>query len=129
MKNNSDWVLIVDDNLDIAELTKEFLESEGYKVQIAGNGEEALSQLFKATSLPVILVTDYMMPKMNGFELSKIIQHDIRLRTVPVIITSGSFLIGQQANLGVAVLAKPFKVEHLLQKISEVLRVTRFTLK
>ena len=117
---NPGWVLVVEDDLDIATLTKEFLELEGYNVKLAVNGEDAL-QLMAANTLPSLIITDYMMPIMNGGELIKIIKLDDRLRNVPVIIMSGNFKAEHKSFLGVPVLAKPIRVENLLAKMEEVL--------
>jgi CheY-like chemotaxis protein len=117
---NPGWVLVVEDDLDIATLTKEFLEQEGYTVKLAVNGEDAL-QLMALNTLPSLIITDYMMPIMNGGELIKIIKLDDRLRNVPIIIMSGNFKSDHKSLLGVPVLAKPLRIENLIQKIEEVL--------
>ena len=118
---NSGWILVVEDDKDIAELTKEFLESEGYAAKVAVNGKDALLQLTKSIILPMLIITDFMMPVMNGGELIKNIRHDVRLRTVPVIVMSGSYLVAEQSVRGVPVLAKPLRVELLMRKVTEML--------
>jgi CheY-like chemotaxis protein len=118
---NSGWILIVEDDNDIAKLTKEFLESEGYETKVAVNGKDALSQLTKAIILPMLVITDFIMPVMNGGELIKKIKHDVRLRTVPVIVMSGSYFAAKHSVRGVPILSKPLRVEHLKRKVTEML--------
>jgi CheY-like chemotaxis protein len=118
---NSGWILVVEDDNDIAELTKEFLESEGYVTKVAVNGKDALLQLTKSIILPMLIITDFMMPVMNGGELIKNIKHDVRLRTVPVIVMSGSYLVAEQSVRGVPILSKPLRTEHLMRKVTEML--------
>lgn len=60
-------ILLVDDNKDGLLVRKSVLEEAGYRVQIAGNGDEGL-KLFEASNFDVV-VTDYKMPRMNGVEL------------------------------------------------------------
>ena len=62
-------ILVVDDEPNIIELVKLYLEREGYQVHGLGNGREALSQLDSIS--PDIVVLDLMLPDINGFELCR----------------------------------------------------------
>lgn len=62
-------ILCVEDNKDSLELLKVFLEGSGYEVSTATNGIEALDEARK--SRPDVIVSDIMMPEMDGFELCR----------------------------------------------------------
>ena len=113
------WILVVEDDKDIAELTKEFLESEGFVTRVAVNGKDALSQLSKSNNLPSLVITDFMMPVMDGGEPVKNIKHNVRLRTVPVIVMSGSFFLAKKSVRRVPVLSKPLCIKNFMQKVTE----------
>lgn len=79
----NETVLIVDDDEDIRNVLKLQLESEGYKVKLASNGEEALSIVDKDE--PNLVLLDIMMPKVDGLEVCKIIRQK---SLVPIIFLS-----------------------------------------
>lgn len=89
-------ILVVDDELGIREILKEFLEQEFKRVILAQNGEEAL-QIFKNDSNIDIVLSDLSMPKMNGVELLK----EIRKfnSKVPFVFFSG---FGSDENMKLA---------------------------
>jgi CheY-like chemotaxis protein len=64
-------ILIVDDELHVTLLLKQFLERTGYSVNTASNGEQALVRI--AEQIPDVLITDVQMPKMGGIELCETI--------------------------------------------------------
>lgn len=80
-------ILFVDDDLDIAQVSKRVLENLGYRVTIRNNADEAL-QLFSRQPYGFdLVVTDLMMPEMDGLELSRRI---INIRMdIPIIISTG----------------------------------------
>jgi two-component system chemotaxis sensor kinase CheA len=77
-------ILVVDDALTVRELQRSIFEHAGYRVQLAANGDEALSRM--AELRPDLVLTDIEMPVMDGFELTQRIRADPGLSTVPVII-------------------------------------------
>lgn len=66
---NTSTVMIVDDEPDLLDLTKKFLESEGYEVHAFGSPEEAVQHVKQGCTTCTILVSDIKMPGMSGFEL------------------------------------------------------------
>jgi len=78
-------ILLVDDNHDGLLVRKSLLEELGYRVQLAGNGEEGL-ELYKASKYDVV-VTDYRMPRMDGVELIGCIRN--RNPNARIILLSG----------------------------------------
>jgi len=116
-------VLVVEDEPEVRELIREILVGKGYTVIVAGGGEEAvlLSDDFKE---PIhLLVTDVVMPGMNGRELADRIS--AARRGVKVIFMSGytDDVIGHHGVLGdgIEFLEKPFSPETMVSKIREVL--------
>jgi response regulator RpfG family c-di-GMP phosphodiesterase len=63
-------ILVVDDNLAIRAISKTFLENAGYTVITATDGEEGLSFFLQRQSSISLVLTDVMMPNMNGFDLA-----------------------------------------------------------
>ncbi|MFN3568315.1 MAG: HD domain-containing phosphohydrolase [Caldimicrobium sp.] len=80
-------ILVVDDDITIREGLKEVLLAEGYKVEIAENGKEALQKI--SEFMPDIILTDYMMPEMDGIELCKIVKNNPETLDIGVILITG----------------------------------------
>jgi len=80
-------ILVVDDNLDNAEIIRSYLEIRGYPITVATNGEEALA-LFE-TVKPALVLLDVMMPGRDGWEVCRIMkQHPELGKTVRVIMVT-----------------------------------------
>ncbi len=77
-------ILIVDDDLTLREMYEERLKAEGYTVQGAKDGEEAI-QKAKADK-PSVILLDIMMPKINGLDVLKMLKADDDTKEIPVII-------------------------------------------
>lgn len=77
-------ILLVDDDLTLREMYSERLKAEGFVVEMARDGEEALS---KATEMhPSIILLDIMMPKINGLDVLKKLREQEETKTIPVIV-------------------------------------------
>src|SRR5437763_71789 len=81
-------VLLVDDEFSGAEVLGLILAGEGYQVTTVADGRQALARLDEAA--PDLLVTDFMMPGMNGAELVNTIREMPRYEAVPVLLISGA---------------------------------------
>jgi len=82
-------VLIVDDDLDIADVSRELLESVGHRVRIAHNGEEGLASL-AAAELPDCVLLDVEMPGLSGPGMAhQMLLHDAGEDRVPILLVSG----------------------------------------
>jgi DNA-binding response OmpR family regulator len=79
-------ILIVDDEQPLRELLAEILESDGHQVMMAGNGREALTIVVR--DRPDLVVSDVMMPLLNGVGLCRQIKTDPSTATLPVILMS-----------------------------------------
>ena len=117
-------VLVVDDNPDLTDFLKKSLGEYFKRVIIASDGVEAL-QLTKS-HVPDIIVSDVMMPRMNGYELCKNIKEDITISHIPIVLLTArddkqSQLSGYK-NGADAYLTKPFEVEMLMEIIRNRLK-------
>jgi DNA-binding response OmpR family regulator len=108
-------ILVADDDPDIRKFAKIFLESAGWSVITASDGEEALQFYSAHQSVIVLLLTDVTMPKVNGHELAdRVLGIDSHL---PVLLMSGV----QSGYRGLECLAKPFHPAELVDKVSQTL--------
>ena len=109
-------ILIVDDEFGLAEMLREVLRDQGYDVCLAINGRLALDILGERGI--DLVITDIMMPVMDGVELATAIRHSDTHRDISVIImTSLPSLPRHQSDLFDAVLRKPFTPDLLLSTI------------
>ena len=114
-------IIIVEDKKELSSFLKESLQESFKNVYVAGDGEEAIEIINQKH--PDIIVSDIMMPKMNGYELCKKIKEDIATSHIPVILLTArgdldSTTIGYKLGAD-AYLAKPFDMELLLAVISK----------
>ena len=83
-------VLIVDDDLDIAELSKQVLESAGHQIRVGHSGEEGLKSLDGAPPLPDCLLLDVDMPGIDGPVMAhEMLVHDAGEEKIPILLVSG----------------------------------------
>lgn len=113
-------ILVVDDSPDNLYLIQFFLESEGYKVGLADNGQEALQKAKKCQ--PDLILLDLMMPHMNGYEVIDRLRQNGDLPFIPVVIvtadryTDYSDAIAAGAN---GIIHKPVDLDELLLKVEQ----------
>jgi CheY-like chemotaxis protein len=109
-------VLLVDDEFALTDTLKEFLEDEGYSVECAGNGREALEAMERR--VPDLVVSDMMMPLMDGYALLREMRSRSNLKAVPVLLTSSvtrRIVLSRDALLEFSgFLQKPFKLNTFL---------------
>jgi len=87
MKTVTPLLMVVDDDEDIREILKLFLEAEGYRVVTAANGRDALQQL-QAREQPSLILLDLMMPDMDGEQFMNAFRRGAFAK-IPVVIMSG----------------------------------------
>src|SRR2546422_7873308 len=112
-------ILVVDDDPDILQTLALCLSTEGYRVQMASNGREALDLLAKER--PAIILLDLMMPVMDGWQFVAELEKR-GLRKAPLLILSADRAVqGHAAKLRAeAHLAKPFDLDELLGKVHQL---------
>lgn len=105
-------VLIIDDDEAIRETVQMALELEGYDVDTAVNGREALETI-EESQRPCLILTDLMMPIMNGWELIDAINKNPQLSTIPIVVVT-AFMDKATGLPAHAVLRKPINLDALL---------------
>ncbi len=118
MKNNRKKVLIVEDDQDIRESLGFFLESEGYRVEAAENGKEALRLLREASEVPGLVFLDLQMPVMSGEELLAEITQDAALSAlkVPIVVFTAAAR-GAVSGPIVSAMKKPVDLDEILKVV------------
>lgn len=116
-------VLIVEDDLAIADLLQELLQDEGYAVVHAQDGKEALELLAQRPCN--LVLADLMMPRMDGRELRGALAAHPAYSSLPVVLmTAASNLVVHDLENFTAVLSKPFDLEAVLGLIGGLLDET-----
>lgn len=118
-------ILVVDDEKNIVELVRLYLRAEGYRVEVAHDGREALE---KAAALrPALVVLDVMMPEIDGWEVCRRLRQDDGGTPVIMLTAKGDDLdkiVG--LDLGADdYMAKPFNPRELVSRVRAVLRRTQ----
>ncbi len=115
-------ILLVDDDRSVVETVTFLLQSEGYSVVTARNGEEGLAMA--RTGSPDLILLDILMPKMNGYQLAIMLSSDPALKNIPVVLLTattqmvGTVKIQTPAKYKIS---KPFSAEELLSTIKKAL--------
>ncbi len=116
-------VLVIDDSPTVRRLAEIVLSQAGYEVYTAEDGDEGLEMAKRVH--PSIILVDFLMPRMNGYKLCKIIRSDPELKDIPLIlITAKGEDVGQTFEEKFGVLhyfQKPFEPDDLVAKIAEVI--------
>jgi PleD family two-component response regulator len=122
-----EMVLVVDDHAENVHLLSRILRLEGYNVETATNGLEALASV--QTSLPDLIILDIMMPGMDGFEVCKHLKAEEPTRDVPVIFISALGASTEKiqgfAAGGVDYVTKPFHAKEVLARVRTHLAIRR----
>lgn len=113
-------VLVVEDNLELRELYRWLMESEGYIPLTASNGAEALEIMKKysghVSSSFCLIILDLMMPVMDGWEFLEKRALDPELASVPVVVCSA---VRDDFPVNVDMIPKPINIDHLLAKAEQ----------
>jgi CheY-like chemotaxis protein len=115
-------ILVIDDDRELCEGLAEYLSLQGYAVQCATNGWEALRLLADSRTRPALILLDLVMPILDGWGFLAERGKDPLLRDVPVLILTGSHDVTQRAKEGgaIAVMRKPVEPQSLLRAIEQV---------
>jgi CheY-like chemotaxis protein len=105
-------ILIIDDDVDLVAVEKAVLQREGYKVVIAGNGEEGLSQARKEK--PDLIILDIVMPVMDGYLFADQFNKDASISKIPVVALTSY----------VESVSKPIKPKDLVVLVNKYLKKT-----
>jgi CheY-like chemotaxis protein len=118
-------VMVVDDDLRTIFTTVSLLESKGFKVIIARDGEEAFAKLDQSPAPDAILM-DIMMPKMDGYEVIRRIRLRPALQTIPIIVVTARTMKGESERCFAAganaYIPKPVKIQDLFASLSSLIQ-------
>jgi two-component system, sensor histidine kinase and response regulator len=106
-------ILIVDDEAHGCDTLREVLQDEGYDVEVAHNGDEALARLQRDP--PALLILDLLMPGMSGNALFEEMQRSPELAKIPVLVTTSD---PARAPRGVPTLVKPLRLDRVLSLVA-----------
>jgi signal transduction histidine kinase/ligand-binding sensor domain-containing protein/DNA-binding response OmpR family regulator len=123
-KNKEETILIVEDNVEIQESLKEILENENYEILQAFNGIDGLK--LASTALPDLIISDVMMPKMDGFELSKKIKNSGITSHIPIVLLTAKTAekdktVGYETGADEYII-KPYNEDFLKNRIKNLLK-------
>src|ERR1700685_935992 len=117
-------VLVVEDEAALATMLRYNLEKQGFRVEEAGDGQEALTRIAEAQ--PDLVLLDWMLPVMSGIEVCRQIRRKASTRDLPVIMvtarTEDQDVVRGLNNGAADYITKPFNVEALLARIRALLR-------
>jgi len=124
MAADKGYLLIVEDVPDILVLLVETLKFKGYDVVTATNGLEALDVI--ANSRPAVVITDILMPKMDGFSLVHQMRLDPATRNIPVVFLSATYVAPEDKEFALTIgvtrfIEKPVDMEAFFPMIDELL--------
>ena len=123
-------ILIVEDSKTQAERLKNILEEQGYQVNLAIHGADALNQINLID--PQLVITDIMMPIMNGYELCKQLRLDDRFKQLPIILLTTlseteDIVKGLECGANYFII-KPYEEEYLLEQIRTTVNLHKIRL-
>jgi DNA-binding response OmpR family regulator len=117
-------ILVVEDSRTQAEYLRHILEIGGYEVALATNGKDALNQI--RIDRPTIVLTDIIMPEMDGYALCSAIRQNANMAQIPVILVTQLFdpadlMKGLEVGAN-NIIIKPFEPEHVISRIISTLQ-------
>jgi CheY-like chemotaxis protein len=116
-------ILVVEDDMDLLQMVKTMLQSVG-EITLARDGQEALD-LLKNGFRPDVIVTDLMMPRVDGLTLAKTLKNDPNIGNIPLVMLtakSGPMDMITGINAGARhYVTKPFKAADLIDKVKKAL--------
>jgi CheY-like chemotaxis protein len=124
MSNTNGPILIVEDVPNVLELLEVTLKFKGYAVITARNGEEALEVLAKQR--PALIITDILMPKMDGYAFVQKLRLNVDTRGLPVVFLSATYVTPEDKEFALSLgaarfIEKPIDAEDFLLTVAELL--------
>jgi len=124
MNISSGSILIVEDNPHVRELLEVTLRFKGYQVSGVADGQAALEQI--AGDPPALVITDILMPKMDGYSLAYQLRKDRKTASIPIIFISATYLSPEDKAFALSLgaerfIEKPINPEDLLLAVAGVL--------
>jgi chemosensory pili system protein ChpA (sensor histidine kinase/response regulator) len=127
--NETFTVMVVDDSVTVRKVSQRFLQREGYEVILAKDGVDALRQL--QDHMPDVMLVDIEMPRMDGYDLTRAIRADQRLKHIPIVMITSRTADKHRnyaLSLGVnAYMGKPYSEADLAETIKSYIGQGAFT--
>ncbi len=117
-------ILVVEDVPNVLELLDVTLRFKGYPVVTARNGQEALERINK--DAPALVITDILMPKMDGYALAHRLRCNPQTRHIPIIFLSATYVTPEDKQFAISIgavrfIEKPIDTEEFLLTVAELL--------
>ena len=117
-------ILVVDDESRMRKLVRDFLVKQNFEVLEAGDGEEALDVFYKNKDIALIIL-DVMMPKINGYKISRLLKYDAKYKNIPILMVTARSqeedkLIGEETGAD-EYITKPFDLDEVVKKVEQYL--------
>jgi CheY-like chemotaxis protein len=130
MNSSNGPILIVEDVPNVLELLEVTLRFKGYPVVTARNGEEALAVI--ARQRPVLIITDILMPKMDGYAFVQKLRLNPETRSIPVVFLSATYVTSEDKDFALSLgaarfMEKPIDTEDFLLTVAELVTQQPFT--
>ena len=115
-------VLVIEDDEAIQDAMRMCIEDEGFRVEVSGNGREALDWLAGTSELPCSILLDLMTPIMSGHQFREAQLKDARIAKIPVVVISADGKVDQKSkSMGVTrFLKKPIQLDDLLEILNSL---------
>lgn len=114
-------ILIIEDDLDIAEVLRYSLEKEAFSTRVAFDGEEGLKASLDQTNPPSVILLDIFLPGMKGTEICRRLRTEPRTQDIPIIIVSAKPIDSFTRLLGADYyIPKPFSVREVIDRVREL---------
>ena len=131
MSNKRRPILVVEDIPNVLELLEVTLRFQGYEVTSARNGQEALDIL--ETESPALIITDILMPKLDGFSFVQKLRNNPKTLNIPVIFLSATYVTPEDRTFAMSLgasrfIEKPIDTEDFLLTIAELLSQEQLTI-
>ena len=115
-------ILVVEDEMDLCNALKMRFEANGYSVDTAFDGQQALQKV--RDNPPDLIILDLMLPKIDGFKVSRILKFDEKYKDIPIIMLTAKAQekdkeLGLQVGAS-AYIVKPFDSKDLVEKVKEL---------
>lgn len=126
METNQKLVYLAEDDMLMVRMYERLFRLSGFELEMALNGEEAVSKLQTLKQKPAIILLDIMMPKLDGFEVLKFLKESAQFKDVPVVVLTnlaGKDAAARALEMGAALylIKSEYQPKEVVEKIKEII--------